>query len=302
MRIIVETRSRVRARLRTRIRRRVLRALNRLAGVPIAEEDGCVSFQRVSRFGTVVRSVASHPLIGNPETRAMTLVMLVGALHVAFAVVSIVTGLFARSIWTVSVGLLIAALNTCKSYLASGALMSVAVEDRFETIDSLRRCRRVGVALALAVMAMSSTVARLVLQGSGAAYPGALIYGYAGYAFVMIVIAIVNLARARRIETLAVKGVRALNLAGALTSIFALQTVLLSRVAWERLPEGVSRDVVEGSLGGLVCLCLLIMGLWLALSATGRLVERRGDELRFSVDRRPAGKQGRDASLSSRGR
>ena len=183
----------------------------------------------------------------------------------------------------------IAVLNMCKSYLASGALMSIAVEDRPETIDSLRRCRRVGVALVLAVMAMSSTVARLVLQGSGAVYPGALIYGYAGYAFIMIVLAIVNLARARRLETLAVKGVRALNLAGALTSIFALQTVLLSRVTWELLPDGVSRDVVEGSLGGLVCLCLLIMGLWLALAATGRLVERRGDELRFRIGRRPRG-------------
>lgn len=289
MRIIVETQSRVRARLRTRLKRRMLRALNRLAGVPVASEGGGVTFRRVSCVGTVVRSVVPHPLIDNPEARAMTLGLLIGALHVAFAVVSIVAGLLARSIWTISVGVVIAMLNMCKSYLASGALMSVAVEDRPETIDSLRRCRRVGVALVLAVMAMSSTVARLVLQGSGAVYPGALIYGYAGYAFIMIVLAIVNLARARRLETLAVKGVRALNLAGALTSIFALQTVLLSRVAWELLPDGVSRDVVEGSLGSLVCLCLLIMGLWLALAATGRLVERRDDELRFRIGRHPRG-------------
>lgn len=287
MRIIVETHSRVRARLRTRLKRRVSRLLCRLAGVPVADRAGAVTFRRVSRVGAVVRSVVPHPLIDNPEARAMTIGLLIGALHVAFAVVSIVAGLFARSIWTISVGVVMAVLNMCKSYLASGALMSVAAEDRLETIDSLRRCRRVGAVLVLAVMAMSGTVARLVLQGSGAVYPGALIYGYAGYAFVMIVLAIVNLARARRLETLAVKGVRALNLASALISIFALQTVLLSRVAWERLPEGISRDVVEGSLGSLVCLFLLVMGLWLALAATGRLVERRDDELRFRIGRRP---------------
>ncbi len=287
MRIIVETHSRVRARLRTRLKRRVTRLLRRLAGVPVADRAGAVTFRRVSRVGAVVRSVVPHPLIDNPEARAMTIGLLIGALHVAFAVVSIVAGLFARSIWTISVGVVMAVLNMCKSYLASGALMSVATEERLETIDSLRRCRRVGMALVLAVMAMSGTVARLVLRGSGAVYPGALIYGYAGYAFVMIVLAIVNLARARRLETLAVKGVRALNLAGALTSIFALQTVLLSRVAWERLPEGISRDVVEGSLGSLVCLVLLVVGLWLALAATGRLVERRDDELRFRIGRRP---------------
>ena len=136
-------------------------------------------------------------------------------------------------------------------------------------------------ALVVIILAMSSTVARLVLQGFGGSYPGAVIYVYAAYAFIQIMVALVNLVRARREETLAVKGVRAFNLASALISVFALQTVLLSRIDWDLLPDAVSRSVVEGGLGGFVCLCMVVMGLWLAISATARLSERRSGDVRY---------------------
>ena len=72
------------------------------------------------------------------------------------------------------------------------------------------------------------------------------------------------------------KGVRLFNLVCTLVSIFALQTVLLSRVAWERLPIHLSRGVVEGVVGGSVCVLIVFMGLWLVVAASTRLAERRG--------------------------
>lgn len=279
MRVIVETQGRARARLRTRVRRLLVRAFRSLAGLPAPAAEGGITVRRVSRVGAVVRSVVPHPLVDNAQARAMATGLVVGAVHVVFAVANVVLALLARSVWALSVGIVIAALNVGKSYLASGALMSVALDSSFETEESLLRCRRVGVALVLVVLAMSGTVARLVLQGFGGEYPGLLIYVYAAYALIQIVVALVNLVRSRRSETLAVRGVRAFNLASALISVFALQTVLLSRVDWGLLPDAVSRSVVEGGLGGLVCLCMVIMGLRLALMANARLNRRR--DVRF---------------------
>lgn len=281
MRVIVETQSRARARLRTRVRRSLVRAFRRLAGVPTRAADNDITVRQVSRVSSVVRSVVPHPLVENAQVRAMATGLIIGSIHVVFAVVNVVLALLARSVWALSVGVVIAALNVGKSYLASGALMSVAIDSSYETEESLLRCRRVGVALVLVVLVMSGTVARLVLQGFGGEYPGVLIYVYAAYALIQILIALVNLVRARREETLAVRGVRAFNLASALISVFALQTVLLSRVDWELLPDTVSRSVVEGGLGGFVCLCMVIMGLRLALTANARLVERRRGDIHY---------------------
>lgn len=281
MRVIVETQSRMRTRLRTRMRRALVRAVRSLAGMPAAPVDSGITVRRVSRVGAVVRSVVPHPLVENEQARAMATGLVLGIFHVAFAVANVIVALLARSVWALSVGVVIAVLNVGKSYLASGALMSVAIDSSYETADSLVRCRRAGVALVVIILAMSSTVARLVLQGFGGSYPSAVIYVYAAYAFIQIMVALVNLVRARREETLAVKGVRAFNLASALISVFALQTVLLSRIDWDLLPDAVSRSVVEGGLGGFVCLCMVVMGLWLAISATARLSERRSGDVRY---------------------
>lgn len=281
VRVIVETQRRQRTRLRVRIRRLLGRVFRTLAGVPLAQGRTSVSVRRVSPVRMVVRSLVPDPLLENRQARAMAVGLLIGSVHVVFAFANIIMGLLSHSSWMVSVGIVVAALNAGKSYLASGALMSVTYASDVETYDSLVRCRRAGIALAILVSAMSSTVARIVLSGFGRSYPGALIYAYAAYALVLIVVALVNLVRARRTETLAVKGVRAFNLANALISIFALQTVLVTRVDWERLPVRLPSAVAEVGLGGVVCIILVAMGIWLAFLASRRIAERARGGVRW---------------------
>ncbi|MBM6866950.1 hypothetical protein [Collinsella tanakaei] len=281
MRVIVETQRRQRTRLRVRIRRRLGRVFRRLAGVPLERGRTSVSVRRVSPVRTVVRGLVPDPLLENRQARAMAIGLLIGSIHVVFALANIIMGLISRSSWMVSVGIVIAALNVGKSYLASGALMSIARVSDAETYDSLLRCRRAGIALVILVLAMSSTVVRIVLDGFGRRYPGGLIYVYAAYAFVLIVVALVNLVRARRTETLAVKGVRAFNLANALISIFALQTVLLTRMDLVHLQLRLPSALAEGGVGGLVCIILVAMGSWLAVSASCRIAARARGGVRW---------------------
>lgn len=276
MRVVVETQSRVRARRRTRAKQALLRALRSLAGMPAAPTRHTVTFRRVSRLRTTMQQMVPGPLIEDRQVRAMALGLVLGVAHVAFALVNIVFGLLSRSVWTLSVGAMVAGLNIGKSYLASGALTGGALGNGPETTASLRRCRAAGIALALMVPVMSGTIVRLVVRGYGGASSGTLLYGYALYAFIQVTVALINLFRARRAELLAIKGVRAFNLAVALISIFALQTVVLARIRWEQVPFSPSRAVVEGVVGGLVCLSMLMLGLWLASTAARRLADRNG--------------------------
>ena len=167
MRVIVETNSRVRVRTRTRVRRAAVRLLRFLAGAPDTTPGEAIVVRRVSRVGTVVRAVVPDPLIENRQARAMATGLVVGVVHVAFALVNVVMGLLAQSVWVLSVGIVIAGLNAGKSYLASGALMSVTLDRRVESVDSLRRCRRAGTVLALAVPLIDTSFAfiRRILRG-----------------------------------------------------------------------------------------------------------------------------------------
>ena len=165
--------------------------------------------------------------------------------------------------------------------------MSVAADGRTESRTSLTRCGRAGVALVVITLAFSGTIANLVLQGFGRTYPGLLIYAYAAYALVSIVLAVVNLIRSRRLNVLAITGVRLFNLASALVSIFALQTVIISHIVWDDLPAIFTRNLAEGATGGIVCLYMVATGLWLALTAYTRLANRQDYELRLRPGRGP---------------
>lgn len=273
MRIIIETRRRARARWRTRAALALRRVYCRLAGAPVSGFIDGVTVRRVSRLRSAVRGVLPDSLVRNRRMRAMAIGLVFGAIHVVFAMVNIIMGLLTQSVWKLSVGLVVAVLNAGKSYLASDALLDGTSDGGTETIESLRRCRVAGLTLAVVVVLMSGTVVRLVSRGFGDSYSGALIYIYALYALVQVVLALVNLARARHQELVAVKGVRAFNLARVLVSIFALQTVLLSRVKWGSLPLQLSRSVAEGLVGGSVCVTIAALGLWLAHAATVRMGE-----------------------------
>lgn len=292
MRIIIETQGKIRMRRRTRARRLLSRVFRSLAGISLETREDSIMFKRTSRVREAVRGVVPDPLLENRQVRSMTVGLLAGSIHIAFAFATMVAGLLSRSLWTISVGVVVALLNAGKSYLASGALTGGALGGSVESIESLKRCRIAGAALALLVLVMSGTVARLVVAGYGRSYPGALIYLYAGYALVLIILAFANLLRARREELVAVKGVRAFNLAIALISVFALQTVLLSRVAWRDLPIAVPRELVEGAVGGAVCASMVTLGAWLALSANGRLRERNEAGVPGSRSRREHRRKG----------
>ncbi|WP_297036983.1 hypothetical protein [uncultured Enorma sp.] len=198
MRVIVETQSRARARVRVQTRRVLIRFFEALAGVPLAPRENGVTFRHISPVRQAMRSVVSVQLRGNRQALAMTMGLLFGSIHALFALLNIVAGLLTRSWWIFSVGVVVAALNAGKSYLASGALMSVVAERAGEEADSLRRCRRAGFTLVALVLGMSKTLERIVLQGFGDGYPGALLYVYAAYALVLIATALVNLVRAAR--------------------------------------------------------------------------------------------------------
>lgn len=276
MRVHIASRRDERARKSRRLRRRLGRLVRVLGDVPVAIGRRAASTRAGASAKNVAERVVPSAVIHDRQMRAAAIGMVVGLVHVAYALINIVAGLIARSTWTLSVGFFFAALNVGKSYVASAAMTGDALKGgEGETALSLKRCRNVGIGLVLLNLAMSSTVVQLVVHGPGYTYPGALIYIYAAYALIQIIVAIVNQIRARRDARLAVKGVRMFNLSGALVSFFALQAAVLSHISWDNLPAMISRKAAEIAVGALVCFAMIAIGTLLARSAVARLAGRR---------------------------
>lgn len=289
MRVHIASHREERVRSKRPARRRLGVVLRVLGGAPVAFGRRVAS-TRVGRSARdAVDRVVPSALIRDRQMRAAAIGMVAGLLHVAYALLNMVMGVVTRSSWTFSVGVFFAVLNIGKSYIASGVMAGGALKGTVrETALSLKRCRNAGIGLVLLNLGMSSTVIRLVVEGPGYSRPGALIYIYAAYALVQIAMAVVNQVRARHDDRLAVRGVRAFNLAGALVSLFALQAAVLSRISWDNLPAMISRKAAELAVGSFVCLIMISMGVLLARSAVARLSKRRDIRISGSPGRRGA--------------
>jgi len=99
-------------------------------------------------------------------------------------------------------------------------------------------------------------------------YAGVIIYGYALYAFVKIIAAIVNLVKTRKRKlSLVTQAIRNINLADAAISILALQTAMLSEFG--------SFGNANRITGGAICAIIMLMSVYMIIRASVLLTKYR---------------------------
>ena len=118
--------------------------------------------------------------------------------------------------------------------------------------------RRVAFGMLLLTTTMGGVLFQMIRDAAAFEYPGILIYAMAVYAFAKIISAIMNLIRRRRDEDRILAAARCVSFAGALMSILALQTALISQFG---KPEELFARIMTGVSG---CAVLVIL---IALSA-----------------------------------
>ena len=132
-----------------------------------------------------------------------------------------------------------------------------------------------GALLELATLTLSGVIVLIVVKGAHAVYPGHLIFAAAFYAFFKAGMAVYNLVRAGKRDTLTVRALRSVNIADALVSMLSLQAALLA--AFSTGADTFDPNVFNAITGGIVGAIVLAIGAYMIVRGA-RLMGRKTTE------------------------
>ncbi|MGN1019485.1 MAG: hypothetical protein ACI4O7_03850 [Aristaeellaceae bacterium] len=209
-----------------------------------------------------------HRVLTDPVLRMHVSLRLSLGLNLLYAVMKLIMGAYYRSVWFGTLGVYYALLTALRIMLLGHVRRNVPGRAQ---VSELKRFRLCGEVLIPMTIALTGVVALAIERNEGFRYPGYLIYVAAMYAFYAVISAAVNLVKYRRYHSPVMSATRAVSLASALVSVFALETAMLSQFGQEQDP--VARQVLTAATGAGVCAIILGMAAVMIIHATRRLKE-----------------------------
>lgn len=228
--------------------------------------------------------VANHPLMGRilehplgrrflRDVRFRTEIslwqgLLVNLLYIA---IKLVSGLYYRSFWFVSLAVYYALLAAMRVLLLHRGRSR---PDRTPMETEIRRYRLCGVTLLVMNQALAGIVILMVRRNRGFDYPGVLIYAMAVYSFYSVILAVVNLVKFRKRGSPLLSAAKAINLVAAMVSVLSLETAMMARFGREDDP--LFRKAMTGATGGGVCVIVIAMAVFMIWKSGKQLRELQG--------------------------
>lgn len=169
-----------------------------------------------------------------------------------FAVFKLVTAVVYDSRWLLALGIYYGMLALVKLCLLHCLRRGNASPDPAgKTRWDWRGYRLCGCLMLLLHIGMTGVVVQMVRHGRSFVYPGYLIYAVAAYAFYALITTVVTLLRRRGRQSPLLTAAKRVSLCGAMMSMLALQTALISRFGGD---DPVFARVMTSVTGGVVCL------------------------------------------------
>lgn len=132
-------------------------------------------------------------------------------------------------------------------------------EDSLEA-RAWRVYKNCGVMLSVSSIALGGAVIMLVLGEGGKSYPGLMIYAVATYTFYKLVMAITNMIKARKENSILLITLRNISYADALVSLLSLQTALFAAFGQD---SGAMIPTMNALTGAGVCLMIFAVGIYM---------------------------------------
>ena len=187
-------------------------------------------------------------------------------LNMLYAVMKLLMGVYFRSVWFVTLGVYYALLTALRFMLLGHVRRNVPGRAMASELKHFRLC---GAVLIPMTIALTGVVILVIDRNEGFQYAGYLIYVAAMYAFYKVISAAVNLVKYRRYQSPVMSAAKAVSLASALVSVFALETAMLSQFGQERDP--LFRRIMTSATGAGVCAFILGMAAVMIIHAIRRL-------------------------------
>ena len=193
-------------------------------------------------------------------------------LNMLYAVMKLIMGAYYRSAWFGTLGVYYALLTAMRFMLLGHVRRNVPSRALASELKHFRLC---GAVLIPMTIALTGVVILVIDRNEGFQYAGYLIYVAAMYAFYKVISAVVNLVKYRRYNSPVMSATKAVSLASALVSVFALETAMLSQFGQERDP--LFRRIMTTATGAGICAFILSMAAVMIIHATRRLKMLQAD-------------------------
>ena len=193
-------------------------------------------------------------------------------LNMLYAVMKLIMGAYYRSAWFGTLGVYYALLTAMRFMLLGHVRRNVPSRALASELKHFRLC---GAVLIPMTIALTGVVILVIDRNEGFQYAGYLIYVAAMYAFYKVISAVVNLVKYRRYNSPVMSATKAVSLAAALVSVFALETAMLSQFGQERDP--LFRRIMTTATGAGICAFILSMAAVMIIHATRRLKMLQAD-------------------------
>lgn len=191
-------------------------------------------------------------------------------MNLLYILLKLASGLYFRSVWFISLAIYYLFLALMRLVL----LRHVRKSPVGENMETELRCYRLcGVMLLIMNLALALVVVLVVYRNEGYEYPGVLIYAMAFYSFSAVVMASVNLVKFRKHGSPVLSAAKAVSLVAAMVSMLALETAMISRFGNDEN----YRRMMTAATGGVICLFVLAMAIYMLYYSTLRLHALRAE-------------------------
>lgn len=192
------------------------------------------------------------------------------AVNMFYAVFKCATGVVFRSAWLWAIGIYYVMLSAIRFTLMRNVRITYKKEHGMEReMHEYKSARLCGIMMFALNAAMGGMTVQMIWQNRSYEYKGYIIYISALYAFYCLIIAVVNVVKFSKRNNAILSAAKILALAGALMSMFALQTAMFSAFGGG---EGLQR-LMNTITGGAVCFIVMGMAVFMIVRANIRLKE-----------------------------
>lgn len=216
--------------------------------------------QLTKKGGSVVKSNPyAARYLSDRELRAEISLAASTLVNILYASFRIVSGILYHSVWSGAMGGYYIVLSLIRIILMRNVKKSVN-----QSWHSYRLC---GILMLLLNVAMAGMAVQMIWQNKSYSYPGTMIFVSAMYTFYSFTIAIVNIIKFRRLNNPVLSAAKMLNFAGALMSMFALQTAMFVQFGG----ADDYRQIMNCITGISVCAAVLFMAVFMIIRASGKI-------------------------------
>ncbi len=202
-----------------------------------------------------------------------TVIFAIGSflMSLLFSAFNAYMGIVNRSIWYGALAAFYIALACLRGSILTyhGKKIGGKYQNQNDEYKKAKVYRNSGIITLILNVALSSAIAQMIFSDAHFSYMGWTVFAYAAYAFYKITMSIVSFIKAHKQDDLTVRAIRNINLIGALVSILALQTALLTT-----FNTGEMNISMMNTLTGIVVSSLSIaIGVYMVVSANKKIKE-----------------------------